>query len=87
MGKGTVTYIGVDSSDGKLEKDVLKKLYKNLNIPLLDLPEGLHIEYRDGFGIAVNYGDNAYVLPVTNNTKFIVGTKSVPKAGVTVWKE
>lgn len=87
LGKGTVTYIGVDSSDGKLEKDVLKKLYKNLNIPLLDLPEGLHIEYRDGFGIAVNYGDNVYVLPVTNNTKFIVGTKSVPKAGVTVWKE
>jgi Beta-galactosidase len=42
-GKGTVTYIGVDSKDGEMEKSVLKKLYFELDIPLLDLPEGLCI--------------------------------------------
>ena len=26
LGKGTVTYVGVDSTDGLLEKDILKKL-------------------------------------------------------------
>ncbi|MDU1905906.1 MAG: beta-galactosidase [Dysgonomonas sp.] len=87
LGKGTVTYVGVDSQDGKMEKEVLKKLYSKLNIPLLDLPAGLHIEYRDGFGIAVNYADKTYSLPVNNNVKYIIGNKDIPTAGVTVWKE
>lgn len=87
LGKGSVTYVGVDSKDGNLEKEVLKKLYKKLNISLLDLPEGLHIEYRDGFGIAVNYGEKAYVLPISDKSEFIVGGNSIPKAGVSVWNE
>jgi len=87
LGKGTVTYIGVDSQKGDLEKAVLEKLYGNLNIPLLDLPAGLHIEYRDGFGIAVNYADKTYSLPLPASTRFIIGNKEIPTAGVSVWKE
>ncbi len=86
-GKGTVTYVGVDSQDGKMEKEVLRKLYGKLNIPLLDLPAGLHIEYRDGFGIAVSYADKTYSLPVNNNAKYIIGNTDIPTAGVSVWKE
>ena len=86
-GKGTVTYIGVDSHDGQMEKAVLKKLYGKLNIPLLDLPAGLHIEYRDGFGIAVNYADKTYTLPLGNNVKYIIGGKEISTADVSVWKE
>lgn len=85
-GKGTVTYVGVDSQDGQMEKAVLRKLYEKLNIPLLDLPAGLHIEYRDGFGIAVNYADKTYSLPLENNVKYIIGGKDIPTAGVSVWK-
>ena len=87
LGKGTVTYVGVDSQDGQMEKNVLKKLYGALNIPLLDLPPGLHIEYRDGFGIAVNYADRTYTLPLGNDAKYIIGGKEIPTAGVSVWKE
>jgi beta-galactosidase len=87
LGKGSVTYIGVDSQSGEMEKSVLKKLYSRLNIPLLDLPEGLHIEYRDGFGIAVNYADRAHSLPVAENAKYIIGGKEIPVAGISVWKE
>lgn len=86
-GKGTVTYIGVDSQSGEMEKSLLKKLYSRLNIPLLDLPEGLHIEYRDGFGIAVNYADRAHSLPVPGNAEYIIGGKEIPVAGVSIWKE
>lgn len=86
-GKGTVTYIGVDSRSGEMEKSVLKKLYARLNIPLLDLPEGLHIDYRDGFGIAVNYADRAHSLPVPENAEYIIGWKEIPVAGVSIWKE
>ena len=28
LGKGTITYVGVDSHNGALEKDILKKLYE-----------------------------------------------------------
>ncbi|SHE44892.1 beta-galactosidase [Dysgonomonas macrotermitis] len=87
LGKGTVTYVGVDSHDGTMEKAVLKKLYGKLNVPLLDLPAGLHIEYRDGFGIAVNYSDKTLSLPVANNVKYIIGGKDIKTAGVSVWKE
>jgi beta-galactosidase len=86
LGKGTVTYIGVDSQKGEMEKAVLKKLYGKLNVPLLDLPAGLHIEYRDGFGIAVNYADKTHTLPL-GNVKYIIGSKEIPTAGVSVWKE
>lgn len=27
LGKGTVTYIGTDTDDGKLEKDVMRRVY------------------------------------------------------------
>jgi beta-galactosidase len=84
-GKGSVTYVGVDSQDGQLEKAVLKKLYSQLNIPLSELPPGLHIEYRNGFGIAVNYADKTYALPLLDNTEYLVGGKEIPCAGVSVW--
>jgi len=87
LGKGTVTYVGVDSQDGEMEKDVLKKLYGKLDIPLLDLPPGLHIEYRNGFGIAVNYADQTYSLPLPAEAKYIIGSRNIPTAGVSVWKE
>ncbi|NDW19109.1 beta-galactosidase [Dysgonomonas sp. 216] len=87
LGKGSVTYVGVDSKEGKMEKAVLEKLYGILNIPILNLPEGLHIEYRDGFGIAVNYADKTLQLPVSGRAKFIIGNKSIDTAGVSVWKE
>lgn len=87
LGKGTVTYVGVDSHDGALEKSVLKKLYGKLQIPLLDLPDGVHIEYRDGFGIAVNYADKTHTLPLPEGINYIIGSKQIPVAGVSVWKE
>ncbi len=87
LGKGTVTYIGVDSRDGKMEKNILKKLYANLNIPVLDLPDGLHIEYRNGFGIAVNYSDQTFSVPIEASSIIIGNGNSIEVAGVLIWKE
>ncbi|MDR2805132.1 MAG: beta-galactosidase [Dysgonamonadaceae bacterium] len=85
LGKGTVAYVGVDSKNGDLEKAVLKKIYSRLNIPILDLPPGLHIEYRNGFGIAVNYADQPYTLPLPAVSEYLIGGKEIPCAGITVW--
>lgn len=61
LGKGTITYVGIDSTDGTLERDVLKKLYAKLNISVMDLPYGVTMEYRNGLGIVLNYGDKPIV--------------------------
>jgi beta-galactosidase len=87
LGKGTVTYVGVDSKDGQMEKAVLQKLYGQLNIPVLNLPGGLHIEYRDGLGIALNYSDQMQSLPVSESVQYLFGGKNIPAAGVSVWRE
>ena len=86
LGKGTVTYIGVDSKNGDLEKQVLRKLYQKQNAPIENYPEGIMVDYRDGFGIAVNYSDKIYNINLPEKSKVIVGTKAIKTADVLVWK-
>lgn len=86
LGKGTVTYVGIDTDDGQLERDVLKKVYETAGIPVQPLPEGVVLNWRDGFWVAVNYSSSIVQLPVSGNTKFIVGGSVLPVAGVSVWK-
>jgi beta-galactosidase len=86
LGKGTVTYIGVDSNNGSLEKQVLTKLYKQQNIPIENYPVGVMVEYRDGFGVAVNYSNEVYELNLPTNAEILIGTKAIKTADVLVWK-
>jgi beta-galactosidase len=86
LGKGTVTYIGVDSKSGNLEKQVLSKLYQQQGIPIENYPEGIMVEYRDGFGIAVNYSDKVYEMQLPANSQIMIGTKAIKTADVLVWK-
>jgi len=86
LGKGTVTYVGIDSNDGLLEKSLLTKLYAQFNIPVESYPYGVSVEYRDGLGIAVNYSDKTYILNLPGDAKIVLGRKELPTAGVTVWK-
>ena len=86
LGKGTVTYVGADSRDGVLELDVLRRIYRNLGIPVEEYPAGVLVEYRDGFGIAVNYSDKDFEMKLPDKTKILIGTKTLKPAGVLVWK-
>ncbi|HEX9601382.1 MAG TPA: beta-galactosidase [Mariniflexile sp.] len=86
LGKGTVTYIGVDSKNGGLEKQVLTQLYEQQHIPIENYPEGIMVEYRDGFGIAVNYSDKVYTMELPANATILIGTKAMKTADVLVWK-
>ncbi len=87
LGKGTVTYVGIDSNDGLLENVMLKKLYARIAIQVENYPEGVSVEYRDGFGIAVNYSDKVYSLNIPENAKILIGKKELATGGVTVWKQ
>jgi len=86
LGKGTVTYIGTDTDDGKLEKDVLKKVYETAGIGVQELPEGVMVNWRDGFFIANNYSSSNVTLDIPQTTNIIFGTKEMTPAGVVVWK-
>ena len=85
LGKGTITYVGVDSHNGALEKDILKKLYVQLNIPVMDLPYGVTMEYRNGLGIVLNYSDQPYTFNLSKGAKALIGTTEIPTAGVFVF--
>lgn len=84
--EGSVTYVGADSQKGDLELAVLKKVYDRLGIPVENYPPGILVEYRDGFGIAMNYGDSPYKINLPEKTKILIGESVIPTAGVLVWK-
>lgn len=86
LGKGSVTYIGVDSSDGALERQVLDKLYSRLQIEVMNLPYGVTMEYRNGLGIVLNYSDQPYQFALPQGAKVLIGTPDVATAGVLVFK-
>ena len=86
LGEGTVTYIGPYSDNAALEKAVLRRVYLQAGIAIEDLPEGMMMEYRDGFGIAVNYSDQEYEVPAPENAEFIFGDRNIDSLGVSVWK-
>lgn len=86
LGKGSVTYIGVDSSDGALERQVLDKLYSRLQIEVMNLPYGVTMEYRNGLGIVLNYSDQPYQFALPQGAKVLIGTPNIATAGVLVFK-
>jgi beta-galactosidase len=87
IGKGDVTYIGVDTDDAKLEKDLLKKIYTDAGATTEDYPPGVFVYWRDGFYTALNYSSDNYTVTVPDNAKILIGEKTLKPAGVLVWTE
>ncbi|MDP4239122.1 MAG: beta-galactosidase trimerization domain-containing protein, partial [Bacteroidota bacterium] len=86
LGKGTVTYIGTVTIDGKLEKEVLKKAFDAAGITTNEQPEGVMVNWRDGFWVAINYSSSKASINIPNNAKIIFGSRELPVAGVAVWR-
>ncbi len=86
LGRGTVTYVGPDTDDGALEKMVLNRVYKNANIPVENYPEGVMVDWRDGFWIGVNYSDKVYQVSTSSSSTLLIGSKNIKPADVAVWK-
>jgi beta-galactosidase len=82
-----VTYIGVHTIDGDLEKKILAKTFTDQNIKVSDYPPGIYTYWRNGFWIAVNYSSENYMMNLPANAKIIIGDKNLPSPGVLVWTE
>ncbi len=87
VGKGSVTYIGVDTDDSRLEKDILKKIYTKAGATTENYPAGIYVYWRDGFYVAVNYSSDDYTMEVSETAKIWVGDKLLKPAGILVWSE
>jgi beta-galactosidase len=87
IGKGSVTYIGVDTDDSKLEKDLLRGLYASLGATTEDYPQGIYVYWRDGFYVAVNYSSENFAMNLPASAKILIGDKVLNPAGVLVWSE
>lgn len=87
LGKGSVTYIGTDTDDGKLEEAVLRKLYREAGVSVENLPEGIIKEWRDGFYVVMNYTSDTQNIDIPDNAEILIGGRSLGPAGVAIWKE
>ncbi len=86
LGKGSVTYMGCDTDDGVLEKEMLKKVYQSAGLTTNELPEGVIQHWRDGFWVAINYSSNVAKLDLPATARIIFGSAELKPAEVVVWK-
>lgn len=87
IGKGAVIYMGVDTDDSKLEKDLLRDTYTEAGATTENYPQGVYVYWRDGFHIAINYSSDEYTMSIPENAKILIGEKKMKPAGVLVWSE
>jgi beta-galactosidase len=86
LGRGSVTYVGADTIEGTLERDVLRLVYERGGAEPASYPPGIYVEWRDGFFVAVNYSSRPYAVPVEPGAKILLGTDPLRPAGVLIWK-
>jgi beta-galactosidase len=86
IGKGAVYYIGILSKEKELEKQILRKIYAESGATILDLPDYVFTEYRDGYWMTVNYTSETVQAPIPAGANIVLGKQAVPPGGVVVWE-
>jgi len=87
LGRGTVTYIGVDSLAGNLEAALIRGVFQRAGIGTERFDDGFLVDWRDGFWIATNFTAQSQTAPVPAGMQPVLGAREVPVAGVTIWQE
>jgi beta-galactosidase len=89
LGKGSITYIGVETEAFRMEQEILKGMYeKALAQPMEVLDPGLEVLYRDGLWFGLNFhSSEKRTVPIPANGKIILGEKELKPCGVVVWTE
>jgi beta-galactosidase len=87
LGKGTVTYVGVETTSGDLERELVRRVFEEAGVPIEDYPSQLFVDWRDGFWIASNFSSTPQPAPIPAGLTPLVGGRELPPAGVAIWKE
>jgi len=85
LGKGSVTYIGVDTVDGSLEAALLRKVWTSAGAAPAMLKPDFVVDWRDGFWVATNFTSTAQTIPAKAGTAVLIGSRTVPPGGVAIW--
>jgi beta-galactosidase len=85
LGQGTVTYIGVDTLDGELERALIHRVYESAGVHPANLAPEFIIDWRDGFWVATNFASQNEEIPAPANAQILVGQRNVVPGGATVW--
>jgi beta-galactosidase len=87
LGKGSVTYIGVDTLDGELERALVHRVYEDAGARPADLAPNFLVDWRDGFWVATNFASQTEAIPALGGAQILVGAREVVPGGATVWME
>ena len=87
LGKGTVTYVGVDTLDGELERSLLHDIYRTAGADPANLDPNFLVDWRDGFWVATNFAGSGERIPAPASAQMLVGEREVPPGGAAVWIE
>jgi beta-galactosidase len=87
LGKGSVTYVGVDTLSGDLEREIVRRVFTDAGVAIEDLPDQLFVDWRDGFWIASNFSSEKRAAPLPPGVAPLVGARELEPAGVAIWKE
>jgi beta-galactosidase len=87
LGTGTVTYIGPDTDDGLLEKDVLLRVYAEAGLKTMNLPEGVVVGWEKGFYVGLNYSSASQMIPVPAGSKILIGRQNLKPGEVVIWQD
>jgi beta-galactosidase len=87
LGAGTVTYVGVETASGDLEKEIVRRVFTEAGVAIEDYPDQVMVDWRDGFWIVSNFSSIEQTTPAPRDATQLVGTRRLPPAGVAIWKE
>jgi beta-galactosidase len=86
-GQGTVTYIGVESLAGELEKDLLEQVFARAGVAVRNLAPQFLVDWRAGFWVATNFSSTRQTAPIPQGARILVGARELDPAGVAIWSE
>lgn len=87
LGKGTVTYIGVESTDGDLEKNLLRSVFTGAGVAIQDFDNQFLVDWRDGFWISTNFTEKEQTAPILDGAIMLVGQQKLKPGEVAIWKD
>lgn len=87
LGKGSVTYIGVETADQALERSLVREVYTRAGVAIEDLPRGAYLEWRKGLWVGVNYTNAPVAFPLPLSAQPLLGASPLKPADVLVWKD
>ncbi|HWB99385.1 MAG TPA: beta-galactosidase [Bryobacteraceae bacterium] len=87
LGKGSVTYIGVESLSGDLERDLIREVFTAAGVRVQNFENQFFVDWRDGFWVATNFSSRKQSAPIPENAKILIGARELDPAGVAVWTE